>query len=572
MTEVAGSSASDVVREVAYGTLTKQARAQRHAGVARHLAALGDLLLDQRAHHLACAAELVADIGPTPGVPRDAAKQAITLLLRAANNWYQQGAHRRGLQVIERALALEPDDATRLEALLLMAEGLVETRALPQARDVLAEVIEQAAAVGDRVAGAEALRLRGTASQMAGDLVAARRDLGRAVGELRELGDQVHLGEALRARGFAEVFGGSLGDAEWFLGEADHVYAQVGDLRGRAWVQQHLAWVSFLAGDHAESQRRLTSAIESFEQLGDRSGVTWARGLLAYVYHFGRRNTEAEALAGVVLEEARRWGDEWGAAMMLNLKASIRLWSGDIDTARTLADKALAGFRRIDDRFGIIQALGTLNRALVASGRSADAERSVEEIMVLADAFGEMAYPVMAAAGTAMHLGKGRRAAELAAEAARHLDMTGANVDESKVVAAFGELLAGSADDALAVLLDVDVDVSPFALAARATAHAMLGDAKAALADVHAVEALAEEPDSNVSYWDLWIARIAGAACATGGEAEARIAALRSGIETLGDVVVRGYARDVLGRLDGDPEAPQAARGWADVAAAIVAA
>ncbi len=88
---------SDVVREVAYGTLTKQARAQRHAGVARHLAALGDLLLDQRAHHLACAAELVADIGPTPGVPRDAAQQAVTLLLRAANNWYQQGAHRRGL-------------------------------------------------------------------------------------------------------------------------------------------------------------------------------------------------------------------------------------------------------------------------------------------------------------------------------------------------------------------------------------------------------------------------------------------------------------------------------------------
>ena len=303
---------------------------------------------------------------------------------------------------------------------------------------------------------------------MAGDLVAARRDLGRAVGELRELGDQVHLGEALRARGFAEVFGGSLGDAEWFLGEADaRLRRRSATCAGRAWVQQHLAWVSFLAGDHAESQRRLTSAIESFEQLGDRSGVTWARGLLAYVYHFGRRNTEAEALAGVVLEEARRWGDEWGAAMMLNLKASIRLWSGDIDTARTLADKALAGFRRIDDRFGIIQALGTLNRALVASGRSADAERSVEEIMVLADAFGEMAYPVMAAAGTAMHLGKGRRAAELAAEAARHLDMTGANVDESKVVAAFGELLAGSADDALAVLLDVAVDDSPFALAAR---------------------------------------------------------------------------------------------------------
>ena len=146
-----------------------------------------------------------------------------------------------------------------------------------------------------------------------------------------------------------------------------------------------------------------------------------------------------------MLAEAHRWGDEWGAAMMLNLQASIRLWSGDVDKARVLGEKALAGFRRIDDRFGIIQALGTLNRAFVASGRTADAERSVEEIMVLADAFGEMAYPVMAAAGTAMHLGKGRRAAELGAEAVRHLDTTGANVDEARVVAAFGELLDGVA-------------------------------------------------------------------------------------------------------------------------------
>ena len=222
-----------------------------------------------------------------------------------------------------------------------------------------------------------------------------------------------------------------------------------------------------------------------------------------------------------MLAEAHRWGDEWGAAMMLNLQASIRLWSGDVDKARTLGEKALAGFRRIDDRFGIIQALGTLNRAFVASGRTADAERSVEEIMVLADAFGEMAYPVMAAAGTAMHLGKGRRAAELGAEAVRHLDTTGANVDEARVVAAFGELLDGAPEQALTVLLDVDVDASPFGLAARATANAMLGDHKAAIADVHAVEALAEVPESNVSYWDLWIARIAGVASAAGAEAQA---------------------------------------------------
>jgi hypothetical protein len=327
--------------------------------------------------------------------------------------------------------------------------------------------------------------------------------------------------------------------------------------------------VSFLAGDHAESQRRLQSSIAAFEELGDRSGVTWARGLLAYVHHFGRRNAEALELAELVLAEAHRWGDEWGAAMMLNLQASIRLWSGDVDKARALGEKALGGFRRIDDRFGIIQALGTLNRAFVASGRTADAERSVEEIMVLADAFGEMAYPVMAAAGTAMHLGKGRRAAELGAEAVRHLDTTGANVDEARVVSAFGELLDGAPEQALTVLLDVDVDASPFGLAARATASAMLGDHKAAIADVHAVEAMAEEPESNVSYWDLWIARIAGVASAAGAEAQDRADRMRADVETVGDVVVRAYARDVLSRVCNGGEAPAAPRGWADVAAAI---
>ena len=50
------------------------------------------------------------------------------------------------------------------EALIrLSAEGLVETRALVQARDVLADVLERADTAGDRVTHAEALRLRGRA-------------------------------------------------------------------------------------------------------------------------------------------------------------------------------------------------------------------------------------------------------------------------------------------------------------------------------------------------------------------------------------------------------------------------
>lgn len=565
---------SDVVREVAYSTLTKQARAQRHAGVAKHLEQFGESMLDLRAHHAATAAELVGDIGTTVGVPDDIGVLATRLLVRTARRWHLQGAHRRGVQLVERALSLEAECEAHRDALLLLAEGLVETHALARARDVLDEVAAMAAAAGDRVTAAEVWRLRGTVAHMEGDLVAARRELGRAVGEFRELGDKPHLAEALRERGFAEVFGGSLADAEWFLGEADAAFAELGDRRGRAWVQQNRAWVSFLNGDHAASRERLDSAIAAFEQLGDRSGVAWARGLLAYVHYFGRRNRDADELAAMVYDESRRWGDDWGAAMMLNLQACLRLWSGDIEAARGLAERSLAVFRRIDDRFGIIQSLGTLNRVLVALGRSAEAERSIEEIMVLADSFGEMAFPAMAAAGASMHAGRGERAAELAAEAIAHLGTTGASVDEGRVVLAFGKLLAGDPDAALAELVHVDVTSSPFALAARATAHAMLGDAEAALADVAAVEAIAGRTDSNVSYWDLWVARIAGVATATGAESTWRLAELRAGLDQLADVVVRAYANDVITRLSGEP-APAgvspAPRGWAAVAAAITA-
>ena len=44
---------------------------------------------------------------------------------------------------------------------------------------------------------------------------------------------------------------------------------------------------------------------------------------------------------------------------------------------------------------------------------------------------------------------------------------------------------------------------------------------------------------------------------------------MRADVESVGDVVVRAYARDVLGRVCGGDEAPAAPRGWADVAAAI---
>jgi tetratricopeptide (TPR) repeat protein len=563
---------SDVVREVAYHTLTKQARAQRHAGVARYLAAVDPGLVDRRAHHTAAAAELRAELGPIPQVPDDIAVEAVELLAEAARRWYRQGADRRGLQVTERALGLAPvGDAAHRNLLVLRAEALVDLHESRRARSLIGELIVVAEEADDQIVLGEAARLLGQIEQIDGDLVAARAELGRAVDAFRRLGDDAHLAEALRARGFAEVFGGSLADAEWFLGESESIFLAIGDARGTAWVRQNRAWVSFLSGDHAESEHRLVQAIEAFDRLDDRAGQAWSSGLLAYVHHFSRRNSVALELSESVYTDARQWGDEWGAAMMLNLQASIRLWRGEIDDARGLAERALGGFRRIEDRFGMVQALGTLMRADIGLGRIADADRTVEEVLALSDAFGQLSYALMAAAGAAMHLGQGQRAADLATRAVDQLDTTGANVDEARVVLTFGCLLTGNVDGALSHLLDVDVERSPFALAARATAMALVGDHEAVLADVGLLESM---PD--VSYWDRSVAAVAGLVAASGAERDRRLREVAALVDELDDVMLTTYVSDTLRALDGEMPAPSVdpvsyAGGWSRLAARLVA-
>ena len=71
---------SESVREVAYNTLTKASRARRHAAIAELFIndeALGrGERLEQVAVHLAAASELVAELGPIPGVPDDVRARA----------------------------------------------------------------------------------------------------------------------------------------------------------------------------------------------------------------------------------------------------------------------------------------------------------------------------------------------------------------------------------------------------------------------------------------------------------------------------------------------------------------
>lgn len=547
---------SDVVREVAYQTLTKSARAQRHAGTAAVMLHFDAAPIDQVAHHAACAAELADEIGPVEGVLPTMRETAIDLLVRATHRSMEMGAFNQAIRHATRAIALRPEDAgVACELLLLRAEAATERRETDRAIEDASSALEHAIDVGNQLNEGIARRILGVVAQQNGDLESAREQLDASVELLRSVGDERELATSLSDRGFAEVFGGSLVEAGRILAEAEELVTGLGDRRQIAWVRQHQAWVAFLSGDVEIAEEQLAAASGMFEELGDRSGTGWAFGLLAYLRFYERRFAEAEELARRVREDTLELGERWAPAMMDSLVASIRLWTGRFSEAEELSRRALHGFRELNDRFGIVQALAPRMRALVALGRAHEAERSLEEAISLSESFGDLAFPTMAAAGTAAHLGLGERAVSLGEVAVERIEAMHADGREARITLALGQCQVGDPERALATLLEVEPP-TPYAHAVRAIAHAMVGDNDLAIADADVLRDF-----EGSSYLDRVIADVAAAGAhhrqGDDGEAERRIRRARAEADAAGDAVARSLAAcagaTLLGSAGVDP-------------------
>ena len=564
---------SDVVREVAYQTLTKTVRAQRHAGTAAAMLALPGVAPDQVAHHAATAAELVREIGPVSGVLPSIGDHAIALLVGAAERSLDVGAFNSARRSATRALDLEPEDpAVVRQLLLLRGEACVERRNLDAAVLDARAALDAAVEAGDVRHEAIARRLLGVAAQMDGDLARARRELGTSIAILRDLGDEAELATSLSDAGFAEVFGGSLHDAERLLAEAEELFVRLGDRRRHAWVRQHQAWVAFLGGDTALARERLVVANGVFEELGDESGTSWALGLLAYVHFMERDLDQATELATRVRSMSHDGGEAWAPAMMDSLLASIRLWSGDFAEADELSRRALISFREMGDRFGVVQALAPRMRALVALGRGHEARQAMEEAMALSESFGDLAFPYMAAAGTAAHLGLGERAVNLGESAVARITRMGADGSEAKVTLALLLCQAGRAEEAITVLFDV-TERTPYYHAVSALASALLGDEEAA---VDSADVVVAQP--GASYLDSVIAGgAAGAALIGCGDEEGgrgRLASARRTADSVGDAVAHDLAVKAISVLTGPavhPSELDLSPGWRNVVDSLAA-
>ncbi len=383
---------SDLVRDVAYGTLTKARRASGHAGIAKWLELHGGTaekaptaMVDRIAHHYALAAELIADVGASPGVPPDVRDRALLWLERATDVALAAEHHLVGLGLTSQILALLDDEAgpEAVSALIRRARCAIGVRELDDARADLTKALSHANTRGDQEAYGEALVVLGDLEMKAGDAVTSREILTRAASILADVGAEAVRGEALRLQGMAELFIGDREAATRSIEEALAVAREVGNQREEAWALQNLAWTAFEAGHAEVAEAHLEESVAVFTAIGDTGGLGWAQGLLAWVKFHRGDLADAEALAERLLPETGHRGDRWAEGMLRMLVASVRLWSGRADEAVGPAEDALACMTRAEDRGGQVQAVGTLGRILLAAGRIDEGLEAADRALAL---------------------------------------------------------------------------------------------------------------------------------------------------------------------------------------------
>ncbi|MDQ6698540.1 MAG: AAA family ATPase [Actinomycetota bacterium] len=489
---------SDVVREVAYNTITKYDRAKRHAGIAAwhesHLPADGslpDLVVHALSHHLGLAAELAHDLGALDQFAPDLRERALTWIERAAVRASDAEALPLAIKLFGQALVLVGPEPTahRLRLLLGRAGARTEAWELPGARADVEEAAAEAADLGDAHCAARSMLVLGQVEQKAGETEAALEALGRAATQFHELGDEDGRAEAYRQIGMAELFRGNLVEAERSVRSALDAFRAVKAPRGEAWALQNLAWIAFQTGHVDEAERRLQDSTAMFSEIGDTSGMAWSLGLFSFVRFQQGRIEEAEALASQILAEARARGDRWAAGMMLVLLSSVRLWSGRTSEAIELATRAQESFEAIHDPFGLTQAGSVLGRALAMSGRIDEgflvigqARMTSDHGLVADDAVNQART---AAVAIAVQLGELDRLAIEGDDATFLVPShdTAADLDRS-VALALALVQQGDAPGALARIEEVTgrTEIAcAYAIAVRALAEAAVGDGAAAV-------------------------------------------------------------------------------------------
>jgi class 3 adenylate cyclase/tetratricopeptide (TPR) repeat protein len=427
-----------LIRDVAYSSLSKSARADLHARFAEWLGQrVGEELLEIRAHHLDHAASLLAELDGAP--PADLAKEAAATLQEAGRRSLAREANQAARHALLRAVELEPT----LERRYFAAKAAWRLDDLPAVSREMESVREEAARAGNRLLEGGALTaLADMALMREADPERSRELADQALAVLAEE-DPASRFTALRVRALASYWRGDLTESERYLKEELAVARAAGrkELESIAILGQADTHKAKLELD--EARALVMQALELAEETGAVASRGAALMTLASVSLIKGHLEQAEEAA----QEAKRLFAEAGivvaVARSLNLSAWAAWLSGDVAKAEKRFRESIRLLKPIGDRSTLCESQRGLAELLLERGRVEEAERYALESR---ETVGPL--DVTSRATTTMALGKVRaaqgrdlEAEELLRAAVKIVEPTHFRQHESETLEALAQFL-----------------------------------------------------------------------------------------------------------------------------------
>jgi class 3 adenylate cyclase len=422
-----------LIRDVAYESLPKAVRAEKHVEVARwaeHQAGerreeIAELLAAHYANALRYLDELGIRDGVRTAAEREGLRWARAAGERALRLWQQREAVdwlRAALDIAARVGLPNDELASLWEAYATAGEEAVaygEVASALESALALYEVLDR-----DRDAGRIEAQLAYIAQQ-SGDLDRVPRWATRALARLEPLGDSRDLAVALHVLGWHEFRTVRFEEAEERLRRALEMAERAGDPVVRAHAIASLAFVF-------QQKQRGDESLALFEQslaLARRAGDLPL--LLRVLVHIEGALEEfrgdyhrAIELAHEGLELARRAGNTANVAWTTQLLSDLAVDLGRVDESRRWATQALDASRAVGDAMVLGYSLERIAYLHALRGEPDGAQRVLDEARPIIDANPEpwlQGWAPLIAAHIAQGRGRHAAAADILADGARPL-------------------------------------------------------------------------------------------------------------------------------------------------------
>lgn len=359
-----------LIREVAYGGLSKSERAEHHLRFADWLRErAGEELLEVRAYHLDHAATLQRELEGEVG--EELATEAAAALEEAGRRALAREANRVARRLFLSALELEPNLRRRYEA----ARAAWRTTDYPVVSREMEEVCVAAEEAGERrIQGRALTALADVAIVRDADVPRAEELVERAL-EVLDGDDHVGRFDALAVRGTIAWSRGDLSTEEQVTTEALELAREAGrkDLESDMLDVLASVYMSRLELDRA------ATLLKQALLLAEESGSVIALGRAHRYYgqlhlRLGDLDQAEEsfALAHRHLEEA---GAAWQLGRVLNFTAWTAWRKDDPARAERLLRESIRVLAPLEDRATLCESQRTLAQLLVEQGKLDEAER-----------------------------------------------------------------------------------------------------------------------------------------------------------------------------------------------------